>query len=161
MKGNGEIVSDDERVRFQCGKCKKVNSVPRAMVDERRLEWDVKCANCDALLPAPTRVKPRLLQSTTDSIPGYEILEHKGLVMAAVSTMLFGKIINKQEDRLTHAAEKAVDEMSIKAANLGANALIGIRMSANNVEGGALASNSTGVLASGTAVYAVPAPERG
>lgn len=93
-----------------------------------------------------------LLQSTTDWMPGHEVLEHRGLVIAAVSTMLFGKLINKQEDRLAHAADKALEELSKKALALGANAVIGIRLTANNAEGGALASNSTGVLASGTAV---------
>jgi len=152
----GKVMSNDDRIRFECGKCKKVNSVPASLVEEKRTSWDVQCANCGHLLPAPVRVKPKLLQSTTETIAGYEVVEHKGLVTAAISTMLFNKIVNKQEDRLNHATEQALVEISIQAANLGANALVGIRLTANNAEGGALAANSTGVLASGTAVVVRP-----
>ena len=136
----------------------------RAAAGEKETELGVFCLRCRksrTLKPgevAPTRRKSHFLQSTTDTIPGYDVLEHKGLVVAAVSTMLFGKLINKQEDRLAHAAEKALAEVSAKAAGLGANAVVGIRMTANNVEGGVMASNSTGVLASGTAVLVVARP---
>lgn len=63
---------------------------------------------------------------------------------------------SRQEDRLDHAADGAIRELLVRARELGGNAVISVQLAANNAEGGATAMNSTGVLASGTAVVVRP-----
>lgn len=91
--------------------------------------------------------------ATTEYLPGFEILETRGFVSATCSTMLLSKIVNKQEERLAHAADTAAARLLAVARQRGANAVIAVRMTANNAEGSGMARvNSTGVLATGTAV---------
>ena len=99
--------------------------------------------------------------STADFIPGHDIVESRGIVWAAVSTMGMKKLgFSRQEDRLDHAADGAIRELLDRARKLGANAVICVQLVANNAEGGATTMNSTGVLASGTAVTIVPTARR-
>lgn len=152
-------MSDVERIRIPCEQCKKNNLVPAGILTKNAGSWDVSCANCGEPLPQPmgraTGLRPHVLQATADTLAGYDLVEHVGLVVAAVSTMMFGKI-SKQEDRLSHAATQALAQLSDQAHEMGANAVVSIKLAANNAEGGPISSNSTGVLASGTAVRVTP-----
>lgn len=103
-----------------------------------------------------------MLASTTFEIPGYEIVEHKGLVRGiivrspTISQGILGglkNIIGGEIGAYTNMCEqtrsKAYEDMERHAAALGANAVIGIRYDASSVEprGGAVE-----VLCYGTAV---------
>jgi uncharacterized protein YbjQ (UPF0145 family) len=103
-----------------------------------------------------------MLASTTFDIPGHEIAEHKGLVRGiivrspTISQGILGglkNIIGGQIGAYTTMCEQtrgqAFEQMERHAAELGANAIIGIRYDASSVEprGGAVE-----VLCYGTAV---------
>lgn len=103
-----------------------------------------------------------MLASTTFDIPGYEIAEHKGLVRGiivrspTISQGIIGglkNIIGRKIGAYTTMCEQtrsqAYDDMEKHAAELGANAIVGIRYDASSVEprGGAVE-----VLCYGTAV---------
>ena len=103
-----------------------------------------------------------MLSSTTFDIPGYEIAEHKGLVRGIVvrsptipQGILGGlkNIIGGQIGAYTTMCEQtrgqAYAAMELHAAELGANAVVGVRYDASSVEprGGAVE-----VLCYGTAV---------
>ncbi|MDI1247671.1 MAG: YbjQ family protein [Lacunisphaera sp.] len=103
-----------------------------------------------------------MLASTTFDIPGHEIAEHKGLVRGiivrspTISQGILGglkNIIGGQIGAYTTMCEQtrgqAFEQMERHAAELGANAIIGVRYDASSVEprGGAVE-----VLCYGTAV---------
>jgi uncharacterized protein YbjQ (UPF0145 family) len=105
-----------------------------------------------------------MLASTTFEIPGHEITEHKGLVRGiivrspTISQGILGglkNIIGGKIGAYTAMCEQtrsqAYDNMQAHAAQLGANAIVGIRYDASSVEprGGAVE-----VLCYGTAVVA-------
>lgn len=105
-----------------------------------------------------------MLSSTTFEIPGHEITEHKGLVRGiivrspTISQGIIGglkNIIGGKIGAYTTMCEQtrsqAYDDMEKHAAQLGANAVVGIRYDASSVEprGGAVE-----VLCYGTAVIA-------
>jgi len=103
-----------------------------------------------------------MLAATTFDLPGYEIIEHRGLVRGiivrspTISQGILGglkNIIGGQIGAYTKMCEQtrsqAYENMESHAAELGANAIIGIRYDASSVEprGGAVE-----VLCYGTAV---------
>lgn len=103
-----------------------------------------------------------MLASTTFDIPGYEITEHKGMVRGiivrspTISQGIIGglkNIIGGKIGAYTTMCEQtrgqAYEAMEQHAAELGANAVVGIRYDASSVEprGGAVE-----VLCYGTAV---------
>ncbi len=105
-----------------------------------------------------------MLASTTFDVPGHEIVEHKGLVRGiivrspTISQGIIGglkNIIGGKIGAYTTMCEQtrsqAYDDMERHAAELGANAIVGIRYDASSVEprGGAVE-----VLCYGTAVVA-------
>jgi uncharacterized protein YbjQ (UPF0145 family) len=105
-----------------------------------------------------------MLASTTFDIPGYEITEHKGLVRGiivrspTISQGILGSlknIIGGQIGAYTTMCEQtrgqAYDSMVQHAAQLGANAIVGIRYDASSVESKGAAVE---VLCYGTAVVA-------
>ena len=111
-----------------------------------------------------TRTNKLMLASTTFEISGYEIVEHRGLVRGIIvrsPTIAQGilgglkNIIGGQIGAYTSMCEQtrsqAYLDMERHAAELGANAIIGIRYDASSVEprGGAVE-----VLCYGTAVIA-------
>ena len=96
---------------------------------------------------------------TTDLIPGYEIVELIGSVHATASTVNQGTedkkgIWNTQEKRMSWAVEQATLRIVEKAADLGANAVIGAHVAVNESEGGVSSWRSTGAVVMGTAVVA-------
>jgi uncharacterized protein YbjQ (UPF0145 family) len=105
-----------------------------------------------------------MLASTTFDIPGHEITEHKGLVRGiivrspTISQGILGglkNIIGGKIGAYTAMCEQtrsqAYDDMEKHAAELGANAIVGIRYDASSVEARGAAVE---VLCYGTAVVA-------
>ena len=73
--------------------------------------------------------------STTDSIPGKIIKDYKGIVYAS-SSELAG--YQKQQTRIVRNVQNVLNELEIQAKKLGANAVIGVNIAANNSTGMAL-----------------------
>ena len=80
-----------------------------------------------------------MIVTTTNSIAGKQILEYKGIVfgevisgvnfikdLAAGFTNLFGGRSNSCESELVNAREQALAELEQRAAELGANAVVGV-----------------------------------
>ena len=103
-----------------------------------------------------------MLASTTFEIPGHEIVEHKGLVRGIIVRSptisqgimgglknIIGGAIGAYTAMCEQTRSQAYSDMAKHAAELGANAVIGIRYDASSVEprGGAVE-----VLCYGTAV---------
>jgi len=98
---------------------------------------------------------------TTDFIPGKEVRELIGFVkgstvqskhigkdlMAGLKTIVGGEI-KEYTDMLDEARQKAIERMMDEARNLGANAIIGMRLQSSSVMQGA-----SEIIAYGTAVW--------
>lgn len=97
------------------------------------------------------RVRFKIILTTTDSIPGRNIKEYKRILFAS-SSELGG--FNRQSTRLTKTAENALLSLQEQALSIGANAIIGVTVSANSSQGGsaALFGSSDAIIAVGTAV---------
>lgn len=106
-----------------------------------------------------TRSAP-LLMVTSDDVPGRQIVDVKGLVrghsvmvrgihrdIQAVFRTVVGGRVGVYSELLTSAREAAIQEMMAEAEQLGASALVAVRLSTSQVMGGA-----SEVLAYGTAV---------
>jgi uncharacterized protein YbjQ (UPF0145 family) len=104
-----------------------------------------------------------MLILTSPSIHGKKIIEHQGLVTgdALLGANLYkdlfsgvrdvvGGRTSKYEEELTAARNMALDSMSEKAEKLGANAIIGTRVSYHNL--GGTMGNTIMVTVCGTAV---------
>jgi uncharacterized protein YbjQ (UPF0145 family) len=104
-----------------------------------------------------------MIITTTPSVEGKRIVEYKGIVFgevvsgvnfikdfAAGLTNFFGGRSNSYEGELITARENALNEMSGRAANLGANAVVGVKIDYET-----LGADGTMLMvtASGTAVY--------
>ncbi|MGH9001193.1 MAG: YbjQ family protein [Acidimicrobiia bacterium] len=100
----------------------------------------------------------------TESIPGHEIVELKGLVqgntirakhlgrdIGAGLKNLVGGELKAYTELLTEARQQAVERMLDQATALGANAVVNVRFTTSQVAGGAAE-----LYAYGTAVVAVP-----
>ena len=97
---------------------------------------------------------------TVESVPGYRIVEVKGLVrgntirarhigndiMAALKTLVGGEI-SEYTKMLAESREQSIDRMRAEAFERGANAVIGVRFTTSTVMQGAAE-----ILAYGTAV---------
>ncbi len=95
--------------------------------------------------------KFKLILTTTQEIPGQKIKKILRIVFASSSEVAG---LNRQETRLRKTAESALIGLEKQAIEIGANAIIGITVSANSSQGGssALFGSSDAVLAMGTAV---------
>lgn len=104
-----------------------------------------------------------MIITTTPSIEGKNILEYKGVVFGEVISGVnfikdftaglsnfFGGRSNTYEEELIEARQKAMEEMKKRAAEMGANAIVGIDIDYEvlGADNGMLM-----VTASGTAVY--------
>lgn len=102
-----------------------------------------------------------MIITTTNSIEGKKILDYKGIVFgevisgvnfikdfAAGLTNFFGGRSNSYEGELIQARENAIAEMSIRAEQMGANAVVGVDIDYEVLGQG----NMLMVTASGTAV---------
>jgi uncharacterized protein YbjQ (UPF0145 family) len=101
--------------------------------------------------------------TTTHTIEGYKITDYRGIVVgevvsgvnfvkdiAASLTNFFGGRSGSYENELIAAREKAIAEMSDRAARLGANAVVGVDLDYEVLGQG----NMLMVTVSGTAVKA-------
>lgn len=82
-----------------------------------------------------------MIITTTNEIQDNKVMEYKGIVfgevisginmfkdMGASLRNIFGGRSKGYEDELLAARENALEEMKTRAANLGANAIIGVKM---------------------------------
>lgn len=82
-----------------------------------------------------------MIITTTGSIEGYEIVEYKGVVFGEVITGvnfvkdikaglrdIFGGRSSSYEQELMGAREESLDEITDRATELGANAVVGLKM---------------------------------
>ena len=82
-----------------------------------------------------------MIITTTNEIQDKKVIEYKGIVfgevisginmfkdMGASLRNIFGGRSKGYEDELLAARENALEEMKTRAANLGANAIIGVKM---------------------------------
>ena len=82
-----------------------------------------------------------MIITTTNEIQDKKVMEYKGIVfgevisginmfkdMGASLRNIFGGRSKGYEDELLTARENALEEMKTRAANLGANAIIGVKM---------------------------------
>lgn len=101
-----------------------------------------------------SEIRSTFFMVTTDLIPGAEITKTIGLVSGTSSKMALG--VNKQSERLDLALNSALVELELQAKAKGANAVVGIHVTANSSQGASAAfmGSSDGVLAVGTAVVA-------
>ncbi len=101
-----------------------------------------------------------MIIATTDTLPGYEIVETLGIVMgntvhskhlgkdiAAAFKTLAGGEIKSYTEMLTEARNIAIKRMIAEAEKIGADAIIGMRLGSASVMSGAAE-----VIAYGTAV---------
>ena len=104
-----------------------------------------------------------MIITTTNNVPGMEIVEYKGLatgeVVAGINFIkdigaglrnFFGGRVQGYEDEIIQARTEALKELEARAAAMGANAVIGVR-----IDFDALGSNGNNMLlvtVTGTAV---------
>ena len=92
------------------------------------------------------RERPSMFLCTTENIPGYRVTETLGLVtgsvvmtkhigrdIAAVIKGLFGGEVRGYTELLHEARSSAIERMSRQAAQWGANAVVGVRLSTTEV----------------------------
>ena len=103
-----------------------------------------------------------MIITTTEIVPGFEVVEYKGLatgeVVAGINFLkdigaglrnIFGGRSSGYEDELITARNHALQELEERAAAMGANAVIGVRIDTESLgEGGSMLL----VTAVGTAV---------
>lgn len=102
-----------------------------------------------------------MIISTTESIPGKEIVELKGLVIGstiktkhlgkdfiALFANIFGQELKDYQEMMDEAREAAIEKMKLEAQAIGANAVICTRVS----PGSAIMGGAAEVFAYGTAV---------
>ena len=104
-----------------------------------------------------------MIITTTNTVPGMEVVEYKGFatgeVVAGINFIkdlgagirnLFGGRVQGYEDEIIQARTEALKELEARAAAMGANAVIGVR-----IDFDALGSNGNNMLlvtVTGTAV---------
>ena len=104
-----------------------------------------------------------MIITTTQDVPGMKIVEYKGLatgeVVAGINVIkdigagirnLFGGRVQGYEDEIIQARHQALKELEERAAAIGANAVIGIRIDFDALGGDG--NNMLLVTATGTAV---------
>ena len=103
-----------------------------------------------------------MIVTTTETVPGFEVVEYKGIATGEVVTginflkdigaglrNIFGGRSAGYEDELISARNHALQELEQRAATMGANAVIGVRIDTESLgEGGSMLL----VTAVGTAV---------
>ncbi|CAE8590946.1 unnamed protein product [Polarella glacialis] len=104
--------------------------------------------------------RPLIKLSSTDSIPGFKIKEYKGLAIGStVRTKdmtkditsairsIFGGELHHYTQLMADTREEAVARLEDNAAQMGANAVVGLRLTTSNI-----AQSASEVMAYGTAV---------
>lgn len=112
----------------------------------------------------------RIVVSTTELIPGYDIVEVVGPVFSTQSHTRWknfdtksGQDATSQSGRLSIALQGSLRAIREEAAGLGANAIVGLSMAANSSEGASalLGGSSDAIVLLGTAVKARRLPNAG
>jgi len=90
---------------------------------------------------------------TVDVPSTFEVLEELGTVFGVSSKQAFWGL-SKQSDRLSMAYDAALVDLKVQAYEMGADAIVGIRIALNNSEGSSarVAGSSEAVVILGTAV---------
>jgi len=115
-------------------------------------------------MSSPMPMHHKLLISTTFDLPGYMIVEYRGLVrglivraptitqgfLGGLKSLVGGKI-GAYTEMCEQTRDQALQEIEKHAMELGANAIIGFRFDATDIGGGH--SAATEVLCYGTAVF--------
>ena len=104
-----------------------------------------------------------MIITTTNNVPGMEVVEYKGFatgeVVAGINVIkdigagirnLFGGRVKGYEDEIIQARAEALKELEARAAEMGANAVIGVRIDFDAIGGDG--NNMLLVTATGTAV---------
>ena len=104
-----------------------------------------------------------MIITTTNNVPGMEIAEYKGLatgeVVAGINFLkdlgaglrnFFGGRVKGYEDEIIQARAEALKELEARAAEMGANAIIGVRIDFDPLGGDG--NNMLLVTVTGTAV---------
>ena len=104
-----------------------------------------------------------MIITTTNNVPGMEIAEYKGFatgeVVAGINFIkdlgagirnLFGGRVQGYEDEIIQARAEVLKELEARAAEMGANAVIGVRIDFDGL--GSDGNNMLLVTATGTAV---------
>ena len=104
-----------------------------------------------------------MIITTTNTVPGMEIAEYKGLatgeVVAGINFIkdigagirnLFGGRVQGYEDEIIQARAEALKELEARASAMGANAVIGVRIDFDGL--GSNGNNMLLVTVTGTAV---------
>ena len=104
-----------------------------------------------------------MIITTIQDVPGMEIVEYRGLatgeVVAGINVVkdigaglrnLFGGRIKGYEDEIVQARSEALKELEARAAEMGANAVIGVRIDFDPIGGDG--NNMLLVTVTGTAV---------
>ncbi len=114
-------------------------------------------------MSSPTPTHHKLLISTTFDIPGYAIVEYRGLVrglivraptitqglLGGLKSLIGGKI-GAYTEMCEQTRDQALQEIEKHAMELGANAIIGFKFDATDI--GSHQASATEVLCYGTAV---------
>ncbi len=108
----------------------------------------------------PPKAKPTVLLATTETIPGKCIKEYRGLAMgSSVRTKdvskdvfsavkaIFGGELKHYTELMSDTREEALERLQEHASSMGANAVVGVRMTTSNI-----AQAASEVMAFGTAV---------
>ena len=106
-----------------------------------------------------------MIITTIQDVPGMEIVEYRGLatgeVVAGINVVkdigaglrnLFGGRIKGYEEEIVQARDEALKELEARAAEMGANAVIGVRIDFDAIGGDG--DNMLLVTVTGTAVVA-------
>ena len=104
-----------------------------------------------------------MIITTTNTVPGMEVVEYKGFttgeVVAGINVIkdigagirnLFGGRVQGYEDEIIQARAEALKELEVRAEEMGANAVIGVRIDFDGL--GSDGNNMLLVTATGTAV---------
>ena len=104
-----------------------------------------------------------MIITTIQDVPGMEIVEYRGLatgeVVAGINVVkdigaglrnLFGGRIKGYEEEIVQARDEALKELEARAAEMGANAVIGVRIDFDTL--GSDGNNMLLVIVTGTAV---------
>ena len=103
-----------------------------------------------------------MIIATTNYVPGMEVVEYKGLateVVAGINVIkdigagirnLFGGRVQGYEDEIIKARAEVLKELEARAAEMGANAIIGVRIDFDPLGGDG--NNMLLVTVTGTAV---------
>ena len=104
-----------------------------------------------------------MIITTTNTVPGMEVVEYKGFatgeVVAGINVIkdigagirnLFGGRVQGYEDEIIQARTEALKELEARAAEMGANAVIGVRIDFDPLGGDG--NNMLLVTVTGTAV---------